>query len=182
MSSLTIAMGSDYKSESDDDSDLLQLLLEDAEEEEEEEQQLLTAVLSSIPLIFDKREESYFRRHLVVDWSTHVSQLNCEGPNAFYKLYRMHYPFYMKLCSLLDDSVKKNSDMADVKSGNAPGSQLGVIITEIALHCWAGPVLRESKPSAGWHFFDFFSVRRISTKKKIQQTEKKRYVENLVNP
>ena len=85
---IVLIIGSDSKSESDDDSDLLQLLLEEAEEEEEQEQELLTAMLSSIPLIFDKREESHFRRRL--DWSTHVSEFNCEGPNAFYKLYRMH--------------------------------------------------------------------------------------------
>ena len=69
-----------------EDSDLLHLLLEEAEEEEEQEQELLAVVLSAIPLIFDKREGSYFRRRL--DWSNHVSELNCEGPNAFYRMYR----------------------------------------------------------------------------------------------
>ena len=129
LSHIAVAMASDSES----DSTFLQSLFDEAEEEEEDKQQLLSVILSSVPLLFDKREQSYSRCHL--DCSTHVSELNCEGPNAFYKLYRMHYHSYMKLCSLLDDSVKKNSDMADVRSGNAPGSQLGVITTEIALHC-----------------------------------------------
>ena len=72
-------------------SNLLQSLFGEAEEEEgeEEQQQLLAVVMSDFPLIFDKRDQSYFRRCL--DWLTHVSKLNCEGPITFYRMYSMHY-------------------------------------------------------------------------------------------
>ena len=96
-------MASDSKSESD--LNLLQVLFDEAEEEEQQEQEILAVVLSAVPLIFDKREQSYFRCRL--DWSNHVSELNCEGPNAFFKLYWMHYHSYMKLSSLLEDTMKK---------------------------------------------------------------------------
>ena len=92
--------------DSDSDSDgLLQSLFDEAEEEEEQEQEILAVVMSAVPLLFDKRENSYFRRRL--DWSNHVAELNCEGPNSFFRMYRMHYHSYMKLCSLIDDTVKK---------------------------------------------------------------------------
>ena len=88
---------------------------------------LLTAVfLSTIPLTVDNRDTSFFRNRL--DWDLHVSHLNREGSNAFFKMYRMHYPSYMKLCSLIDDTVNKNNEKVNNKA-DAP------ITTQIALRC-----------------------------------------------
>ena len=66
-----------FQSKSKSDSNLLQVLFDEAEEEEEQEQKILAVVMSAVPLIFDKREQSYFKYCL--DWSNHVSELNCEG-------------------------------------------------------------------------------------------------------
>ena len=51
-----------FDSNSDSNSSLHQLLVDEAEEEEQQEQQeqqLLAVVLHAVPLIFDKREQSY---------------------------------------------------------------------------------------------------------------------------
>ncbi len=84
---------------------------------------LTAAFLSTIPVTLNERDSSFFR--LGLKWDAHVSKLNREGPNAFYSMYRMHYPSYMKLCSL---SVRKNYDTVN-KKADSP------ITTPIALHC-----------------------------------------------
>ncbi len=88
---------------------------------------MLTAVfLSTIPLTLDDRDSSFFR--LRRKWDAHVSKLNREGPNAFYSMYRMHYPSYMKLCSFIEDAVRKNYETVNNKADSP-------ITTPIALHC-----------------------------------------------
>ena len=98
----------------------------------EEEDALL---LMTIPLVIasNGRSSPFFRDRL--NWSEHIALLNKEGPNAFYKMYRiMHYHLYVKLCSLIDESVQKKVDMANRKTGNfASESSIGVITTP--LHC-----------------------------------------------
>jgi len=74
----------------------------------------------------DNRDNSFFRNRL--DWDLHVSHLNREGSNAFFKMYRMHNLSHMKVCFLIDDTVKKNNEKVNNKA-NAP------ITTQIALHC-----------------------------------------------
>ena len=116
-------------------------------------------LLASIPVALDDRDNPFFRERL--NWSEHVTELNKEGPNAFFLMYRMHYPSYMKLCSLIDHSVKKNVDMANRKTGNCHiHSTVGVITTPIALHCcirWlAGGSYHDIRLTAGMSRASFY--------------------------
>jgi len=101
-----MSYGYDYDSDSNSNS-LLKIMMDEEDEKKKQRKKiLLTAVfLSTIPLTVDDRDSSFFRNRL--DWDLHVSKLKREGPNAFYSMYRMHYPSYMKLCSLIDDAVRK---------------------------------------------------------------------------
>ena len=83
-----MVIDSNSNSDSKSNSNLLQVLLDEAEKEEEQEQDILASVMSAVPLLFDNREISCFICHL--DWSNHVSELNCEGPNTFFRMYRIH--------------------------------------------------------------------------------------------
>ena len=123
--------GYPFSSQSDSSNNLLQMITE--EDDRQKKKQLLSALLlMTIPLASDGRSSPFFCDRL--NWPEHIALLNKEGPNAFYKMYRMHYHSYMKLCSLIDESVQKNVDMANRKTGNfASESSIGVITTP--LHC-----------------------------------------------
>ena len=118
--------------ESDSNSNPIQLMIE---EDKQKKKRLAALLLATIPLAhIDGRQSPFFRERL--KWPDHVAMLNKEGPNAFYKMYRMHYHSYMKLCSLIHHDVQKNIEMANRKTGNyEQASTIGVITTPIALHC-----------------------------------------------
>ena len=121
-----MSYGYDYDSDSNSNS-LLKIMMNEEDEKKKRKNILLTALfLSIIPLTVDNRDTSFFRSRS--DWDIYVSHLNREGPNAFYAMYRMQYPSYMKLCSLIDYTVKKNHKTINTKA-DAP------ITTPIALHC-----------------------------------------------
>ena len=51
---------------------------------------LASVLLASIPIALDDRDNPFFREQL--NWTEHVAALNNEGANAFFWMYRMHYP------------------------------------------------------------------------------------------
>ena len=126
-------MDSDSDSDSSESDNLLQLILDKEEEERKQKENLLKALLvlatSTIAVGLSDADNPFYRDRL--EWFQHVSHLNSEGPNAFYSMYRMHYPSFMKLCDLIDHDVKKNCDMAGRRTQNT----VGAITTPIALHC-----------------------------------------------
>jgi len=69
---------------------------------------LLLANLTLCVGLEEANDRTYRER---LKWDEYVSLLNKEGPNAFYGMYRMHYPSYMKLCKLIDNFVRKNVEM-----------------------------------------------------------------------
>ena len=125
-----------YESDSSDSSseDLLQLVLEEEEELRRQKKRklqkaLLLATLALSVGLYDQHHNHFYRNR--IKWVDHVSQLNAEGPNAFFAMYRMHYPAYMKLCEFIHHAVMKNFEMAKLRTGNS----VDVITTPIALHC-----------------------------------------------
>jgi len=103
--------------ESDSSNTSSKKLLEIIQDEEEEvrrgrKKKFHTALLlANLTLYVGLKEAKYRIYRERLKWNDHVSLLNKEGPNAFYEMYRMHYPSYMKLCKLIDDLVCKNSEM-----------------------------------------------------------------------
>lgn len=122
-----MSYGYDYDSDSNSNS-LLKIMMEEEDKKKKKRKMIVltAAFLSTIPVTLDKRDSSFFRLRL--KWDAHVTKLNREGPNAFYSMYRMHYPSYMKLCSLIEDAVRKNFDTVNSKADSP-------ITTPIALHC-----------------------------------------------
>ena len=136
LSLFCLAMRPGYESDSSDSSseDILQLILDEEEELRRQKKRKLQKVLLLATLtlsvgLHDEHNQHFYRDRL--KWMEHVSHLNAEGPNAFFAMYRMHYPAYMKLCDLIDQSVRKNFEMAKLRTGNT----VGAITTPIALHC-----------------------------------------------
>ena len=84
--------------------DLLQHLMLDIDEEDEMEEDLIIILLST-ELTMSNRHDPYFRARM--RWANHVSALDNEGPGAFYLVYRMHYGSFIKLCSFIENNVKK---------------------------------------------------------------------------
>ena len=99
----------DSDSDSDSSDNLLQLILDEEEEQRKKEHKLLQALVllttATIAVGLHKADNPFYHDRL--RWVEHVSHLNSEGPNAFFSVYRMHYPSYMKLCDLIDYDVKK---------------------------------------------------------------------------
>ena len=83
---------------------------------------MLTAILLSIVTLavglHEPEDHFYYDR---LKWVEHMSHLNCEGPNEFYAMYRMHYPSFMKLCDLIDHDVRKNFEMANRRTSHSVG-------------------------------------------------------------
>ena len=126
-----------YESDSSDSSssNLLQLILDKEEElrkQRKKKSLKATLLLATVTLSVGLQEpENHFYRDRL-KWMEQVARLNCEGPNSFHAtMYRMHYASYMKLCDLIDHAVRKNFEMANRRTGNS----VGVITTQIALHC-----------------------------------------------
>ena len=111
---------------------LLEIILDEEELRRQRKKKfhaaLLLANLTLCVGLEEANDRTYRER---LKWDEHVSLLNKEGPNAFYGMYRMHYPSYMKLCKLIDNFVRKNVEMATRRTGKS----VGYITTPIALHC-----------------------------------------------
>ena len=128
-----------YESDSSDCSseNLLQLILDEEEELRRQRKKKLLKIILLVATVtlsvgLQEPDNHFYRERL--KWMEHVAHLNSEGPNAFYVLCHvqdMHYPSYMKLCDLIDQSGRKNFEMAKLRTGQ----KVGVITTPIALHC-----------------------------------------------
>ena len=124
-----------YESDSSNTSaeNLLEIILDEEEELRRQRKKkfheaLLLANLTLCVGLEEANDHTYRER---LKWDEHVSLLNKEGPNAFYGMYRMHYPSYMKLCKLIDNFVRRNVEMAKRRTGKS----VGYITTPIALYC-----------------------------------------------
>ena len=126
---------SGYESDSSGTSseNLLEIILDEEEEMRRQRKKKFHAALLlanfTLCVGLEEGNDRTYRERL--KWDEHVSLLNKEGPNAFYAMYRMHYPSYMKLCKLIDNFVRKNEEMAN----RGTGKSVGFITTPIALHC-----------------------------------------------
>lgn len=96
---------------------------EDTDSEEED-----TTIIFLAAAVDTKRRTSFFVRDRLA-WDEHVAKLFAEGPTAFYQQYRMEYASFVKLCSLLKDSLQVDRVYSRNRTGKDP------ISVEIILHC-----------------------------------------------
>ena len=58
-----------------------------------------------------------------------MEELAMEGPEAFYKCYRMKYSKFKKLCDIISPKILVNNEMSRHRTGK------DAITVEIMLHC-----------------------------------------------
>ena len=87
------------------DSDRPSEQLHEIKEEEKKEKQITAIAVVCVVdhVIRDGCERHHCRERL--DWDKHVHELNCEGPNSFCKVCRMHHSSCAKLRQLIDPLV-----------------------------------------------------------------------------
>jgi len=84
-----------------------------------------------------------------------MEELAIEGPEAFYKLYRMDYSTFKKLCDNISPKILVNDEMSRCRTGK------DAITVEMMLHCllrWLGGVIYlDIRLSAGISPAKFYS-------------------------
>jgi hypothetical protein len=86
-------------------------LLNDDDSEDENADMTTVLLLSALPHALNNSRQSFYVRNRL-EWNAHVSELFDEGPLAFYKLYRMDFASFNKLCSLINPFVIVDSVMS----------------------------------------------------------------------
>ena len=77
---------SDSDCESDSDNLLMQMLQEEEEKRKRKKKLLTVLLLASVPIALDDCDNPFFHERL--NWTEHVAELNKEGPNEFFLMYR----------------------------------------------------------------------------------------------
>jgi DDE superfamily endonuclease len=107
------------------------LLASDTDSDEDDnEAALFVFVLAAAE---DEEMQDNFHVRYRLQWDCHVAELSNE-PNAFYKLYRMSYQSFVKLCCLIRPFFSPNERLSNRMSNNRSMGK-GALTTEIALHC-----------------------------------------------
>lgn len=107
------------------------LLNSDSDSDEESDEEAL--FVFSLAALSSTSSPDQFHVRCRVKWESHVAEL-LEEPNAFFKLYRMTYPSFQKLCSLVHPFCYNDQRQCNRLSNNR-SQGLGAITVEIAMHC-----------------------------------------------